>query len=118
MEYNSKLPDLKHFTGTENWYPHPLNRHVTFTDGAFYVAEKGEAFWLLDTIALSQLKPAFRGQPFQAWKLTVKGHTGVLTCDDGNGNVVHREELEFTDFPEPGITLWLSGNVIMLPGEY
>ena len=48
--------DLVHFTGTETWYRHPLNKKVLYTDGAQYVAEAGGAYWLLDEIACAQLK--------------------------------------------------------------
>lgn len=53
MTKSTKLTeaDLKHFTGSEHWYRHALNRKVLFTDGAKYVADKGGAYWLIDTIA-------------------------------------------------------------------
>ena len=46
--------DLRHFTGSETWYRHGINRKVLFTDGAKYVADHGSAYWLLDEIALIQ----------------------------------------------------------------
>ena len=51
---NSPESDLDQFTGSENWYRHGLNRNVTFTDGAKYVADEGGAYWLLDAIAICQ----------------------------------------------------------------
>jgi hypothetical protein len=44
--------------------------------------------------------------------------TATLRCEDGNGNIVFRKELEFTDFPMEGITLYFSDNTIYLPSEY
>jgi hypothetical protein len=44
--------------------------------------------------------------------------TGVLTCDDGNGNVVYAKQIEYTDFPPDGITLYFTNNTILLPSEY
>jgi hypothetical protein len=46
--------DLGQFTGTEQWYRHSVNRSVLYTDGARHVAEHGQAYWLLDEIALIQ----------------------------------------------------------------
>lgn len=115
---SDKLKDLHLFTGSENWYPHPLNASITFTDGAFYVADNAGAFWLLDKIALMQLKHTLQGETFQVWKLEVKDSRGVITVEDGNGRQLHREDIAFTDFPEPGITLWLADKVILLPTEY
>jgi len=67
------LPDLAHFTGSENWYRHGLNRDVLFTGGAKYVADQGGAYWLLDEIALAQRgEKAVAAEEFQVWTLTVK----------------------------------------------
>lgn len=113
--------DLHQFTGgSSHWYRHPLNRRVTFTDGAKYVADAGGAYWLLDEIALIQpYEKAVAAQEFQVWKLTVRpDHTATLTCEDGNDNEVFRKELEFTDFPLDEITLWFANDVIYLPCEH
>ncbi|MDF0522186.1 hypothetical protein GPL17_35985 [Bradyrhizobium yuanmingense] len=111
--------EIGHYTGTEHWYRHPLNSQVTYTDGAKYVADTAGAYWLLDEIALAQrFEPKVSGEPFQCWKLAVSGSTAVLTCEDGNGTVVHSKDIAFTDFPEPGITLWCTDRVILLPQEY
>jgi hypothetical protein len=112
--------DLRHFTGSEHWYRHALNRKVLFTDGAKYVADEGGAYWLLDTIALLQLSDKrVAGEEFQVWKLAVRAdRTATLTCEDGNYNVVYTQELEFTDFPVAEVTLWFTNNVIYLPSEH
>jgi hypothetical protein len=113
------LDQLGQFTGTENWYRHPIARNVTFTDGVKYVADEAGAYWLLDEIALVQpYEKAVRAEEFQVWKLAVKGSKAALTCDDGNGRVVYRKKIPFTDFPAEGITLWFTGGVILLPSEY
>ena len=36
---------LSQFTGSENWYRHGINRKVTFTDGAKYVADAAGGHW-------------------------------------------------------------------------
>jgi hypothetical protein len=112
--------DLMHFTGSEHWYRHALNRNVLFTDGAKYVADQGGAFWLLDSIAIAQLhKKRVAAEEFQVWKLAVRSdRTATLTCEDGNYNVVYTEQIAFTDFPAPEVTLWFSNGVIYLPSEH
>ncbi len=112
--------DLNQFTGTENWYRHALNRHVLFTDGAKYVADEAGAYWLLDTIAICQrTQKRVAAEEFQVWRLSVHpNRTATLTCEDGNGNLVYREPIGFTDFPCPEITLWFENNVIYLPSEH
>ena len=110
--------DLMQFTGTTRWYRHALMRDVIYTDGAKYVADAGEAYWLLDAIASWQLDRKVKAEEFQAWQLKVEDNKGVLTCDDGNGRIVARQEIEYTDFPLPEITLYYANNTIHLPSEY
>ena len=113
--------DLAQFTGSEQWYRHGINRSVLFTDGAKYVADTGGAYWLLDEIALAQRhNKRVAGEEFQLWKLAVNldQHKGVLTCDDGNGNIVFSKRIPFTDFPLSEITLYYVNNTILLPSEY
>jgi hypothetical protein len=112
--------DLAQFTGSENWYRHGINRKVLFTDGAKYVADHAGAYWLLDEIAIIQPhNKRVAAESFQVWKLTVNAdQTAVLICDDGNGNVVYTKQIEYTDFPPDGITLWFANHTILLPSEY
>lgn len=110
---------LAHYTGSDTLYRHGLARQVLYTDGVKFLADSAGAYWLLDEIALTQKKPSVVGEEFQVWKLVVNSDsTGVLTCDDGNGNVVHRIDIPFTDFPLSEIKLYVANNTIMLPGEY
>lgn len=116
---NLNAEDLDQFTGSEQWYRHSLVRSITYTDGAKYVADHGGAYWLLDEIALAQkFSAAVKAEPFQVWKLTVNDRRGLLTCDDGNGNVVYTTPIPFTDFPLTEIKFYFTDNVILLPSEY
>lgn len=111
--------DLRQFTGTEHWYRHPLARKVLYTDGVQHVAEQGGAYWLLDSLAFAQAIPAVAAEAFQFWILTVKpDHAATLVCEDGNGKIVHTQEIPFTDFPLPIIKFYVTDNVILLPSEY
>jgi hypothetical protein len=110
--------DLGQFSGSENWYQHGLNRNITYTDGAQHVAETGGAYWLLDEIVINQIMPKVKAEEFQLWTLKVTGSTAVLTCDDGNGNIVFSKKIEYTDFPLDEIKFYFCNNVIHLPSEY
>ena len=111
--------ELAQFTGTANWYRHPLARSVLYTDGVKFIAERASAYWLVDEIALAQgAVPALRGEEFQTWTLVVDATAALLRCDDGNGRMLVEKRIEYTDFPEPGIKLYFTDGVIMLPGEY
>jgi hypothetical protein len=111
--------DLANFTGSENWYRHWLGK-VLYTDGVKYVADQAGAYWLIDEIAINQTRLKIKAEEFQVWTLKVdlEKHKGVLTCDDGNGNVVFSKKIEYTDFPLSKITLYCTDGTILLPSEY
>jgi hypothetical protein len=119
-QHPPRKSDLRHFTGSEQWYRHAINRKVLFTDGAKHVAETGGAYWLLDEIALIQpYDKTVAAEEFQVWKLKVRSdRTATLSCEDGNDNTVFTKEIEFTDFPLDESTLWFANNVIYLPSEH
>jgi len=117
VTHDLTLADLANFTGTELWHRHPIVRNVLFTDGALYVADHGGAHWLLDSIAINQMRPEIAAEEFQLWKLQVTNNVGTLTCDDGNGNIVYSEHITYTDFPLPEVELWFTNDVICLPSE-
>ncbi len=111
---------MAQFTGSETFYRHSLARKIVYTEGAQYVAETVGAYWLLDEIALMNIGlPSLAKEEFQVWTLTVRPDgTATLACTDGNENPVFSKELEFTDFPQEGVTLWFQNNTIFLPTEY
>src|SRR5260221_13568451 len=109
---------LTRFTGTG-----AARRHWAgafhYTDGVAFLAENAGARWLLDHIAAMQ-KRARRDKAlreFQSWRLTVSGTRGVIACLRDDADEAFRDELSFTDFPLPEITLHLAGGVLYLPGE-
>ena len=112
--------ELAQFTGTENWYRHPIARNILYTDGIQYLAEKAGAYWLIDEIAFNQMQPSIRKEEFQTWKLSVdlEKSTAILTCDDGNNRIVFSKKIEYTDFPLQEIRIFFVNNVILLPSEY
>lgn len=110
---------LPHFTGTSVWYKHACVPGVTYTEGAKYLFESADAYWLLDKIATcGTMLPECKPEEFQVWKLKVADNKATLSCEDGNGNTVYTENLQFTDFPLSEAELWLTNNVILLPSEY
>lgn len=109
---------LSQFTGTEEWYYLPMFRQYTYTEGVKYLAQTVDCYWLLTNIFAYQLKPKIKAEEFQVWILTVNDGTAVLKCEDGNGNVVFKVKIPFTDFPLPEIKFFFTNSVLMLPTEY
>jgi len=112
--------ELDRFTGTEHYYRHALNREILYTEGAKHVADHGGAHWLLDLIALAQrYEKRISSEPFQVWALAIQPDcSATVTVEDGNYKKLWTHKIAFSDFPEPGITLWYSNNVIYLPSEH
>jgi prepilin-type processing-associated H-X9-DG protein len=120
MKHTLSKADLRQFTGSEHWYRHGLARNVLFTDGAKYVADTAGAYWLLDEIALAQSLKRIAAEEFQLWTLKVNlaEQTASLRCEDGNGNLVLRKRIEYTDFPLEEIAFYCINKTILLPSEY
>ena len=117
------LVTLAQFTGSERYFRGP-NRTIVYTDGVQYLAEAAQAYWLIDAIASWQVQPKVRAEPFQVWTLT-RQTEWRLQADDGNGNVMTTQKIEYSDFPlEGGIKLYLAAGgpegrpVLMLTSEY
>ena len=115
-----KKSDLVEFTGTEKWYRHPIVNNTLYTDGIKYVAERGGAYWLIDEIAFNQTHQLIKNEKFQVWTLNVDllQSKAILTCDDGNGQIVYTKQIYYTDFPLEEIKVYVTDNVILLPSEY
>src|SRR5205085_9108932 len=104
-------------TGTATYYRH-WTRAFHYTDGVAFLAENAGAYWLLDHIAAMQ-KRARRDRglrEFQAWKLKVSDKRGVIVCLRDKDDEAFRDELPFTDFPLPHITIYRQACAVYLPG--
>jgi hypothetical protein len=115
---------LTQFDGTAEYYRH-WTRQAVIKEGVKFLADACECYWLIDAIVSYQLEPAVAAEEFQVWKLAVvSGHNATLTVDDGNGNVVGRFSIEYTDFPLDHAEVWLQRTsarapwVLLLPSEY
>ncbi len=108
---------LEGFYGTENYHKHFLG--AVYTDGVKTMAERFHCYWLLDVIASHQTNKKVRFEGFQVWKLQrIKDTKFLVTCDDGNGNIVTQQKIPFSDFNYDEATIWFVGGVMLLPSEY
>lgn len=126
------LDALNQFTGSTQFYRNAFNRAVLYTEGVQYLAENGEAYWLIDAIAIHigsrefQLAAAQdeRISLIHFWKLAVSpDRSANLTAlaDSGETPFIV-QKIPFTDFPLEQIDIWAGNNgegfTLMLPGEY
>ena len=109
---------LKQFTGTTQWFYHPLFKAFKYTDGVKFLAKNAECYWLLEFIFGHQTNAKIKATPFQTWKLVKQGEGCTITIDDGNGKVIKTFTLSYTSFPLDSFTLWMIDGVLLLPSEY
>jgi hypothetical protein len=112
---------LSQFTGTTTYTK--LCPKTVLTDGALFLAQNAECFWLMDVFA-SHLLCSIDGdkEPFTCLNLTKTGDSALVIIDDGNGVGLASQEIEYTDFPLNEIKLYGCWSeeywVLMLPSEY
>ena len=113
--------DLSQFIGTTKYYQNIFG--LKYTDGVQYLAEHGEAYWLIDAISSWQSHSKISNDPMlqsiQFWKLIVNDDSSAqLVCERDKDDVVISQDIAYTDFPLNQITLYYQQGVLMLPSEY
>jgi hypothetical protein len=111
--------DLCQFYGTEMWHRDPLMVNMVFTDGVKHVADTRQAYWLIMFIYARYVHmKVFKNEPFITIEMTTEDDTAEVVFTDGNNNILHVEEIDYTDYPDEGVCMWLIDGVLMLPSEY
>ena len=112
------LRELAQFTGDLDRYRHWTGRLI-YTPGIQHLAERAGAYWLIDLIASWQLEPKVSREEFQVWTLGVRpDHTATAVATGGNDAILASQDIAFTDFPLPAISVWLEDGTLLLPGEH
>jgi hypothetical protein len=122
--------ELSQFTGTESWRRHHFNPLLLWTDGVEYFAEKANAYWFIDLVAIGAYGKegpfsALRSQkePFGVLFLHSKDGLGLVEVfDDVPGRCLFQLSLDYTDCPEGVWKFYLIDDgehvVLLLPSEY
>ncbi|NJK95892.1 MAG: hypothetical protein HC905_14155 [Bacteroidales bacterium] len=111
--------DLSGFTGTESYYRYSkLFYNYLLTDGVLHAAENYGLYWFMDVICSYQGEEKMKAEEFQVWKLKrIEDDRFKVTADDGNGNILQFQDIEFSDFTEDEFTVYLIDKIILLPSE-
>jgi hypothetical protein len=117
---------LTQFNGTETYHRFSiLYANVVCTDGAIWLAEKAECYWLMELIASYQ-KKCLKDESLshiQFWTLKVNpDKSATIICERDTDDVFLTQEIPYTDFPISEQKLYVgregSLSVILLPSEY
>jgi hypothetical protein len=111
--------ELAQFIGTTGYYR--ISNKTLLTDGTHYLAERALCYWLMHLFSSYLLELELEDW-FVVLKLEIAGAKAKVTIEDGNDRILATQEIEYTDFAFPSITLygcWDGENwVLMLPTEY
>ncbi len=104
--------------GTDQFYHQP-NSSFQYTAEIKDLLTKCGAYWLLSEILLAnKFSEAVKIQDFQSWELKhLEGNTFILTCDDGNDNIVWEKRIPFSDFPYKDVKIWVEHQNIFFPSQ-
>jgi hypothetical protein len=116
---------LAWFTGTQTWFRHWAVREMTYTEGVEFFAEQGGhqgAYWFIDIVA-TEFFPLLRKEAFLSIRLLVARPSeterkALIEVDNGNGKILKRREIEYTDLQPGEWKFYLTDNVLLLPSEY
>lgn len=124
--------DLQQFSGDLERYRHPLNRQVIYTPGVHFVAEKGQAYWLIDAIASWIGSEPFNEAAANDTRINAM-HFWTFEKREDEPSILYAKAdspeepfisqlIEFTDFPLPKIEIWAGFDgrhwTLYLPSEH
>jgi hypothetical protein len=107
---------IAQFYGSENMYFNPLFKAIKYTEGVQHLQDGGG--WIV-TDALAQLmgNKKLKSEEFLVVKFAPNGKGGAIaTYDDGNNNVLVRQEYDVSDIPCE-VMMYRENGVLMLVGE-
>jgi len=114
MTEDTQLKEIGYYTGTMQ-YHNVMGFNVT--DGIGYVMENGYSWFITDVLAIIKTDATIRNEEFLSVKLKLDGDKGQMIIDDGNGNVLYKQDYEYTDAKKE-LKLFFTNGVLMLAGEY
>ena len=76
-----------------------------------------ECFWFIDIVCSYQ--PELKSEDFQVWTLRKnEDGSGKVVCTVGNERVLKTQVIPFFLFDADKATVWVEGNIVLLPSEH
>ena len=87
------------------------------TDGAMQLATTFHCFWFLDMVASYQ--HLLNKENLQMWMLRKNTDSSAwVIAKDGNGKVLVKQKIKYTNLKVEQATVWVEDNVILLSSEH
>lgn len=111
------LSELAQFTGTTRYYRSSFGR-LLLTEGAHYLRERLNCYWLIDIVESYQ--PKLKEKPFQLWGITVNEDNSALVemREDSGLEPLVRQAIPYTDFKLKQYEFFCIDGVVLLKSEY
>lgn len=116
---------LSNFYGSEQWFRHPLNKKMLYTEGVRHFAKNagGGAYWFLDILATEGMLLT-KDNPFMS--VTIKVVDGKLGANieftNGDETSLLNKRIDYTDCPVGNWKFFMIDDgeqvVALLPSEY
>jgi len=109
-----ELRELDNYYSTESY--HRIYLGAIATDGIAYIMQNGYSWFVTDAITIVT---KFKNEEFLSIKLQInkENSTADMIITDGNDHVLYTQHYEYTD-AKRDLTLYYTGKVLMLSGEY
>ena len=89
-----------------------------YSAGVKFLAEQCKSFWLLSDTSIKCPDLIKKGNDYVNINLQKTGESGaVVFYEDGNKNLLFKQEYDFTTFPLEQIKLCYVNNILYLPSE-
>lgn len=106
---------LREHASSGNFYRY--NFGLVITSGVKTLCEQFECWWYLDIVASYQRD--LKNEEFQVWKLLKnEDDSAIVTCENGNGIILKRQRIQWTDFRATECTVWVEFATCLLPSEH
>lgn len=118
------LDNLDHFIGSESFYRYSPLFPMVLTEGAKYLADNADCYWLFDVVGSVLYPRILRGNRFLLARIKkFKTSRGAkFELEDGNGKRLYVQRIDYTDFPLDSYEFYVVGNgtywTAMLKSEY
>lgn len=111
------LSELEQFTGTTQYYRSGMGG-LLLTDGAHYLRERLNCYWLIDIVESYQ--PQLRDKRFQLWSIQVHKDKSALVemREDSGLEPLVKQALQYTDFKLKQYEFFCIDRVVLLKSEY
>jgi len=115
ISMNELKKQLAGHIGTQSYTPTILK--MLMTEGIVDLIKLAKCNWLItDAAVIIGNKIAVKS--FVVIKIKVENNKATVTYDDGNYNILHTQQYEYTDLSEGEFEFYWQRNVFMLKSEY